>query len=120
MLFISAPRRLITLCLSAALLAGGVTAAPSAALACNPDGCNGISKEELARDKAEIRRLNREQLRYVRERDARYAKGWEATRQYPDKVAAHQQRVVEHERRMQEWRDAVRRCEAGDHRYCAR
>ena len=72
-----------------------------------------MSKAELARDKAEIRRLNREQLRYVQRRDAEYAKGWEARRQYKADL-------VEHERRMAAWREAVRRCNAGDHRYCQR
>lgn len=88
-------------------------AAPLAA--CNPDDCGKgrLSAEELKRDKAEIRRLNREQLRYVQRRDAEYAKGWRARRQ-------HKEDLAEYERRMAEWREAVRRCRAGDYRYCAR
>ena len=96
--------------IGAALL---VTATPPAN-ACNPDqGCGGLSREELARDKAEIKRLNREQARYVQRRDAEYAKGWQAQRDHKDAMA-------DYERRMAEWREAVRRCNAGDYRYCAR
>lgn len=99
---------------AAAVFALGSVAVPSPALAaCNPDDCGSMSKEALARDKAEIRRLNREQLRYVQKRDAEYAKGWRAQKQYKADLA-------EYERRMAAWREAVRRCEAGDHRYCAR
>lgn len=87
------------------------TAPPASA--CNPDGCGGLSREELARDKAEIRRLNNEQARYVQRRDAEYAKGWQARRD-------HKRAVADYERRMAEWREAVRRCQAGDYRYCAR
>ncbi|QFT78228.1 hypothetical protein [Erythrobacter sp. THAF29] len=100
--------------IAGAIFAFGSTAAPApASAACNPDDCGGMSREALARDKAEIRRLNREQLRYVRKRDAEYAKGWRARRQ-------HKQDLADYERRMAEWRDAVRRCNAGDYRYCAR
>ena len=98
-----------------AVFAIGAASAPSQALAasCNPEDCKGMSKEALARDKAEIRRLNNEQLRYVQQRDAEYAKGWRARRQ-------HKADLAEYERRMAEWREAVRRCEAGDYRYCSR
>jgi hypothetical protein len=90
----------------------GLTAA-SPALACNPDaGCGGMTAEELEADAAEIRRLNNEQLRYVEQRDAEYAKGWTARRE-------HKAAVAEYERRMAAWREAVKRCEAGDTRYCA-
>lgn len=85
----------------------------TAALACNPDDCRGISKEELARDTAEIKRLNREQKRHVDQRDAEYAKGWQARRE-------HQAAMTDYERRMAEWREAVRRCNAGEYRYCER
>lgn len=94
--------------------ASAVTMVPTPAYACDPDDCGGgLSREELARDKAEIRRLNREQLRYVRQRDAEYAKGWKARKR-------HKAELAEYDRRMAEWRDAVRRCNAGDYRYCER
>ncbi|MFU7529665.1 hypothetical protein [Qipengyuania sp. ASV99] len=89
------------------------------ALACNPDGCGGLSAEELARDKAEIERLNREQLRYVRSRDAEYARGWQARRDHAQAISDYERSRADYERRMAEWREAVRRCEAGEYRYCA-
>lgn len=97
-------------CLAASL---AFALAPPAASACGPDNCKGLSKEERARDKAEIKRMNDAQARYVQKRDAEYAKGWKAQSEHKAVLAAHQ-------RRMAEWREAVRRCEAGDHRYCAR
>ena len=105
----------------AALLAGliGVgTLSPSPAFACNPDDCERLTSEERKRDRAEIRRLNREQLRYVQRRDAEYARGWDATRQHSDEMAAYEAEREAYERRMAAWREAVRRCEAGDYRYC--
>lgn len=107
----------VSLPLAAALLFPSL-AAP--AMACNPDDCRGLSKEELARDKAEIERLNREQLRFVRGRDAEYARGWDAHRRHAQDMAAYQTERAAYERRMEEWREAVRRCEAGDYRFCAR
>ncbi len=96
-----------------------VAAVPSAALACNPDDCSGLSSEELARDRAEIRRLNREQLRYVQRRDAGYSRGWDAQREHSKTMSAYERERAEYERRMAQWREAVRRCNAGDLRYCA-
>lgn len=112
--------RCLSVILSAAALSLGLglTPAPSPALACNPDDCRGLSKEELARDRAEIRRLNREQLRHVQRRDAEYARGWDATRQHQNDMAAYEAEREAYERRMEEWREAVRRCRAGDRRYC--
>ena len=94
----------------------------SSAYACaSPDeGCKGLSAEELRRDRAEIRRLNREQLRYVERRDAEYARGWDARRQHQDDLAQYDRERAEYERRMAAWREAVRRCQAGDYRYCDR
>lgn len=66
-----------------------------------------------ARDKAIIQRLNQQELARVRARDARYAKGWEAYREAPGRQA-------EYERKMAEWRRAVRLCNSGRHEYCAR
>ncbi|MGH6747128.1 hypothetical protein [Novosphingobium sp.] len=39
-----------------------------------------MSAEDIARDAAIIRKLNRDQLDYVRKRDAQYASGWKAYR----------------------------------------
>src|SRR3546814_12103912 len=59
---------------SAAALA--VAAAYGPALADDP--YEKLTPEELAQDRETIRRLNREQLDYVRKRDAGYAEGWRA------------------------------------------
>lgn len=107
---------LLAACAALAGLAALYLATP--ALACGPDDCKGLSAEELARDRAEIRRLNREQLRYVQKRDAEYARGWEATRQHEQDIRDYEADRAEYERRMAAWREAVRRCRAGDYRYC--
>ncbi|MHA7818679.1 MAG: hypothetical protein ACX930_03415 [Erythrobacter sp.] len=109
-----------TMLLAAGAAVASIAGVPSAspALACNPDDCKGLSAEELARDRAEIRRLNREQLRYVQRRDAEYARGWDATRRHADEMRAYEEDRAEYERRMARWREAVRRCRAGDYRYC--
>ncbi len=39
-----------------------------------------MTPEDIARDSAIIRKLNRDQLDYVRKRDAQYASGWKAYR----------------------------------------
>ncbi|MEE4201851.1 hypothetical protein [Erythrobacter sp.] len=92
--------------------AAALIAAPTPSAACNPDaGCGGVSAEELARDRAETRRLNREQKRYVDQRDARYARGWAAQERY-------ERALDDYEGQMARWREAVRRCEAGDWNYC--
>ena len=108
---------------SAAVVTLGLgLAVPAPALAvsgaCDPEECEELPKVDRERDRAEIRRLNREQLRYVQRRDAEYARGWDATRRHADEMAAYEAQRAEYERRMAAWREAVRRCEAGDYRYC--
>ena len=78
-----------------------------------------------ARDKAEIRRLNLEQLAKVRARDAGYAEGWRAYRDARSQEAdptptGNAARQADYERRMAEWHRAVALCEAGHREYCAR
>lgn len=92
--------------------------APAFATTCNPEGCEELTREERARDRAEIRRLNREQLRYVRRRDAEYSRGWDAQERHAQDMASYEAERAEYERRMAQWREAVRRCRAGDYRYC--
>lgn len=90
-----------------------------------------LTPEELARDKATIRRLNREQLDYVRKRDAQYARGWRAyddARRSPDygeSRYARQMRDYESDRRdyeraMADWREDVAACRAGYYSRCRR
>ncbi len=113
-------RRTSLILASAAIASIGIAGgSASPALACNPDDCGGLSAEERARDRAEIRRLNREQLRYVQRRDAEYARGWDAQREHAQEMSAYERERAEYERRMAEWRESVRRCRAGDYRYCS-
>jgi hypothetical protein len=95
-----------------AVLALGASAA-TPALADDPRDPAMQSRAARAADAAEIRRLNNEQAAYVKQRDARYAEGWRAYREYPRAQA-------EHEQRMAEWRRAVRLCEQGHYEYCRR
>lgn len=101
----------IKLMAGACTLAFVVCAGPS--LADDPKDPTMRSAEARARDAAIIRQLNRDQLKYVRNRDAQQRKGWEAYKAYPRQRA-------EYERRMADWRHAVRMCEAGRYEYCAR
>lgn len=95
-----------------ALALVAVAALPSVAVADDPrDPVLSKSAAARARDKAEIRRLNQEQLRYVQARDARYAASNAASRDWAAK---------ENARRMAAWRHAVKMCESGHHEYCAR
>lgn len=87
-----------------------------------------MTPEAIARDRETIRRLNNEQLAYVRERDAQYAQGWR------DYAAANGRGSVDkspsqrayadarrdYERRLAEWRKDVAACRAGDYDRCAR
>lgn len=89
-----------------------VAALPSVAVADDPrDPLLSKNAAARARDKAEIRRLNQEQLRYVQARDARYAASNAASRDWA---------AQENARRMAKWRHAVKMCESGHHEYCAR
>jgi hypothetical protein len=96
---------------SAAVLAAILTAIP--AMADDPNDPAMRSAAARERDRAVIRRLNQQELARVRARDARYADGWRAYREAPARQA-------EYERRMAEWRRAVRLCNSGHHEYCAR
>lgn len=97
--------------LLAGALALGCITMPSVALADDPNDPTMRSAAARAKDRAIIRKLNLDQAAYVKARDARQAKGWAAYKAYPAKRAAH-------ERRMAEWRRAVRMCENGHHEYC--
>lgn len=98
--------------LAGALALAGVSI-PSVAFADDPNDPKMRNRAAREADAAEIRRLNREQLDYVRKRDSQYAEGW---RQYRDYPAAQE----DYRRRMDAWRRAVRMCESGHHEYCSR
>ena len=99
--------------LFAGALALGAVAVSSAAYADDPNDPSMRSAAARARDKAIIRKLNLDQAAYVKARDARQAAGWRAYREQPARQAAY-------ERKMAEWRRAVRLCESGQYEYCAR
>ena len=103
----------MSLRLLAGAIALGLLVPAAPALADDPNDPKMRSKEARERDREIIRQLNQEQLRYVRQRDAQYQRGWDAYIDWP--------RVQEeHRRRMEAWRHAVRMCESGHHEYCAR
>ncbi|MDJ0978049.1 MAG: hypothetical protein QNI87_05895 [Erythrobacter sp.] len=99
--------------LAISIPAGG--AAPLAA--CNPEDCGKgtLSAEEAKRDREITRRLNSEELRYVSRRDAEYANQRERSTQA---LRNYERERADYERRLAEWREAVRRCEAGERQYC--
>jgi len=111
---------------SAAALA--VAAAYGPALADDP--YEKLTPEELAQDRETIRRLNREQLDYVRKRDAGYAEGWRAyarggrgsasDERYRDQAHAYEADRRSYERAMAEWRQDVAACRDGYYEYCRR
>ncbi|MFS0848153.1 hypothetical protein AB3M93_01630 [Novosphingobium panipatense] len=93
-----------------------------------------MTPEAIAKDAATIRRLNREQLDYVRRRDAGYAQGWrdhEAARDsgsryardrraYEEGQADYAAQRRQYERDMRAWRKDVAACNAGNYNRCAR
>lgn len=104
-------------------------AVAAAALACEPaladDPYDRMTPEELERDRETIRRLNREQLEYVRKRDARYAEGWRAHggsrgASRKQQASTYEADMRRYERAMAEWREDVAACRAGYYEYCRR
>lgn len=121
---------------SAASLA---TAFASPALADDPRD-PAMTPEAIARDKAIIRKLNQDQLAYVRQRDARYAKGWQDYRQsrggdddesdyeeggyqagradYARQSRDYAQARRDYEADLAQWRRDVAACRAGNYSRC--
>ena len=97
--------------LFAGALALGLATFSPAAHADDPNDPSMRNPAARARDKAIIRQLNLDQAAYVKARDARQSAGWRAYRNYPAQQAAY-------DRRMAEWRRAVRLCESGRYEYC--
>lgn len=125
----AAPNMKAVVC-CAALALSALTFA-TAASADDPNDPSMRSAAARAHDKAIIRDLNLRELDRVRARDARYQEGWEAYRQsrsasdparddYERDMARYRAERERHDREMAAWRDAVRRCEAGEWRYCDR
>lgn len=97
------------------LCAGLIALLPSAALADDPNDPSMRSAAARARDKEMTRQLNLAQGAMVRERDARYAQGWQA-----QGGGSYTQARAQYERDMEGWRRAVAACRAGDYSACAR
>ena len=99
---------------------------PVAALADDPHDPTMRTAAARARDHAIIRRLNQNELAYVRQRDARYAEGWQAYRSRganSDDYARARARYAEDRRRYEQdmaaWRRQVAACRAGHRAACA-
>ena len=108
--------------------------APAVASADDPHDPTMRSAEARARDHEMIRQLNHREAAKVRERDARYAKGWRAYRdahgngadaEYTARVWEHERdmadyadRRVKYEHDMAAWRRALAACRAGDYSAC--
>ncbi|MGC1269460.1 MAG: hypothetical protein WA842_02560 [Croceibacterium sp.] len=93
-----------------ATLVLGLLAMPAVALADDPNDPAFRNRAARAKDAAITRSLNSQALARVRQRDAAYDEA-------PRANAAAQ---ADYDRRMAEWRRAVRLCESGHHEYCAR
>ena len=89
---------------------------PVAALADDPNDASMRNPVARARDREMVRQLNLRQSAMVRERDARYAQGWQASGGNSGYGAARAQ----YEREMAAWRGAVAACRSGDYSACAR
>lgn len=99
-------------------LALGAVVLPAAAMADDPRDPSMRSAAARARDSAIIKRMNQDQLAYVRRRDGERMqafRGAEARRdgRYADARA-------DYERKMAAWRHAVAACRAGRYEYCDR
>lgn len=89
---------------------------PTAALADDPNDPTMRSAAARARDSAIIKRMNQQQLAYVRQRDAKRWQAYrEAQRGHDD---AYADARAEYADKMRAWRRAVAACNAGHWEYC--
>lgn len=116
----------------AAALALAAALVPLSAQADDPNDPAMQTKAARERDRAMIRKLNRDMLEQVRARDAQYAKGWQAYRDQPARQAEYKRALAQHQRaqaqysqdraayeaKMRQWRRAVELCRAGREEYC--
>jgi hypothetical protein len=102
---------------------------PTGAFADDPRDPAMRSAEARARDRETIRQLNLQEAARVRERDERYAAGWQAYRNsqaatYPRSTDYEQARAnydrdrSRYERGLAAWRRAVSACRAGNYSAC--
>ncbi|MCE2842256.1 MAG: hypothetical protein ACK564_06730 [Novosphingobium sp.] len=112
--------------LVASAVALSVIAVSAPSLADDPkDPLLSKSAEARARDKAIIRQLNINEMQRVRAQEAQQAQGWQAYREQPARQAEYRAALADHareqaayEQKMAAWREAVRRCRAGEFSYC--
>lgn len=97
-------------------LALGATLLPVSALADDPHDPAMRSATARARDRAAIRRMNQQQLAYVRQRDARQMRNYRDAQRGNDEGYADAR--AEYAQRMRAWRHAVAACNAGNWDYC--
>lgn len=118
--------------LCALVLVTGMASAP--AFADDPNDPAMATRAAREQDRAIIKQLNEDQLAYVRERDARYAQGWEAYRRAQGARSSREDTAYENSRSnnayaearndyaaaLAQWRRDVAACRAGYYEHCAR
>ena len=92
------------------------TLLPATAHADDPRDLSMRSPAARARDRAIIKRMNQDQLAYVRQRDARRMQAFRDARAGRD--ARYADSRADYERKMTAWRHAVAACNAGGREYC--
>jgi hypothetical protein len=103
-------------CSLACALVIGAALLPATARADDPHDLSMRSPAARARDRAIIRRMNQDQLAYVRKRDATRMQAFRDARAGRD--ARYADARAEYERKMAAWRRAVAACNAGRRDYC--
>jgi hypothetical protein len=100
----------------ACALAMGAALLPAAALADNPNDTTMRSAAARSRDRAITKRMNQDQLAYVRHRDAR---SWQTNQgAQSERDGAYADARAEYAYQMAAWRRAVAACTAGRWEYC--
>ncbi len=99
----------------ACLAAIGAALLPAVALADDPHDPTMRSSAARERDRAIIRRMNQQQLAYVRERDARIMRNYRRAQGGGESYADAR---ADYDRQMASWRRAVAACNAGRWEYC--
>ena len=99
----------------ACVAAIGAALLPAVALADDPHDPTMRSSAARERDRAIIRRMNQQQLAYVRERDARIMRNYRRAQGGGEGYADAR---ADYERQMASWRRAVAACNAGRWEYC--
>ena len=93
----------------------GAALLPAVAHADDPNDPTMRSAAARARDRAIIKRMNQQQLAYVRQRDARMMENYRAANGDRD---SYDDARADYARRMASWRHAVAACNAGRWEYC--